>query len=1226
MPLAPVSAQPPAPQPPRTRPLEGLREYNPRVFAIVGGRVVASPGKTIEKAHVIVRDGVIAAVGPDVAIPADAQVVDATGRSIYAGFIDGYTEQSSPDDPPSSAAHWSPHITPQLRMADHWKMEAAAAEKARAQGFTAQLIAPIGGIFKGSSVLVATDDGERDQAVLRPVAAHHLRLTVSRGGRRGGFPNSPMGAVALARQSLLDAAWHAEAWKAHQTGTLPAAPERNDALAALHDIVTQNQLIVVDTSDEQFALRADQFAREFHLRIALRGSGREYRQLDAIKALERTLILPVDFPKPPNVATAESAANVAIEDLMHWDIAPENPGRLEKAGVRFALTTSGQKEPRDFWPATRKAVKRGLSSDTALAALTTIPAELFGAAEHTGTVEPGKWANLAIATGDLFTDSEARIAETWVRGKRFELKRPPVVDVAGSWKTTLSNPPPKAGDARDFTLELRRKNDELSGDIVLPAPAPAPAPAAAPASAAAPAKKPVDDTAKGEKADAEARKEDSAPKKDSGDKKQPSDNDKKEAADKKPVDKKPIDKKPVDKKPGDKKPVDKKPVDKKPVDKKSTGNADGGKKPVDKKPVGNKDGVKPTGDKTASVKKPDPKKTDVRKEDAKQDEPKKTDASADAKQPEAVRVSLQQLTLRDARLVALFDAGKWGFEGKAQLTVVVMRNDASAPAADGSTAPPARIAGDIVWPDGSTSRLAAILPPPVPAAPAKTTTAAELKDSEKDSTKDSEKDGAKDSVKDASKEPSKDAAKGDAAKASFPIVYPLGAFGREKQPERPSTVLFKNATIWTCGPAGVLHDASVLVRDGRIEAVGATVAAPPGAVVIDCRGRHLSPGLIDCHSHMATDGGINESTQSVTAEVRIGDFIDATDVNIYRQLAGGVTSSHILHGSANTIGGQCQAIKLRWGALPEALKFAEAPPTIKFALGENVKQSNWERNSGRYPQSRMGVDEVMRDSFQAARHYQADWARWKSAPQGAPPRRDLELDALVEVLEQKRWVHCHSYRQDEILALLRTLEGFEVRVQTLQHILEGYKVADALRKHGAMGSSFADWWAYKFEVIDAIPHNGALMHNAGVVVSFNSDDRELARHLNHEAAKAVKYGGVPPVEALKFVTLNPAKQLRVEHLVGSLEAGKQADIVVWSGDPLSVMSRCEQTWVDGRKYFDREEDLGMRKRAATIRATLVQKILASGESMREPGESYVLERDLWPRFDEFCNASGKSER
>ena len=377
---------------------------------------------------------------------------------------------------------------------------------------------------------------------------------------------------------------------------------------------------------------------------------------------------------------------------------------------------------------------------------------------------------------------------------------------------------------------------------------------------------------------------------------------------------------------------------------------------------------------------------------------------------------------------------------------------------------------------------------------------------------------------------------------------------------------------------------------------------------------------------MATDGGINESTQSVTAEVRIGDFIDATDVNIYRQLAGGVTSSHILHGSANTIGGQCQAIKLRWGALPEALKFAEAPPTIKFALGENVKQSNWERNSGRYPQSRMGVDEVMRDSFQAARHYQADWARWKATPQGPPPRRDLELDALVEVMEQKRWVHCHSYRQDEILALLRTLEGFEVRVQTLQHILEGYKVADAMRKHGAMGSSFADWWAYKFEVIDAIPHNGALMHNAGVVVSFNSDDRELARHLNHEAAKAVKYGGVPPVEALKFVTLNPAKQLRVEQLVGTLEAGKQADIVVWSGDPLSVMSRCEQTWVDGRKYFDREEDLGMRKRAATVRATLVQKILASGESMREPGESYVLERDLWPRFDEFCNASGKSER
>ncbi|MEY4180201.1 MAG: Allantoinase, partial [Planctomycetota bacterium] len=857
LPLAPVSAQPPAPQPPRTRPVEGLREYNPRVFALVGGRVVAAPGKVLEKAHVVVRDGIIAAVGPDVAVPADAQVVDAAGRTIYAGFIDAYTEQSGPDETPSSAAHWSPHITPQLRMADHWKMDAAVAEKARGQGFTVQLIAPISGIFKGSSVLVATDDGERDQAVLRPVAAQHLRLTVSRGGRRSGFPNSPMGAVALARQSLLDAAWHAESWKAHQAGTLPAAPERNDALAALQTIVTQSQLVIVDASDEQFALRADRFAREFNLRIALRGSGREYRQLDAIKALERPLILSVDFPRPPHVATAESAANVAIEDLMHWDIAPENPGRLEKAGVRFALTTSGLKEPREFWPATRKAIQRGLAPDTALAALTTIPAELFGVTEHAGTIEPGKWANLAVATGDLFTDSEARIAETWVRGKRFEMKRLPVVDVAGAWKTTLSPAPPKAGDAREFTLELRRKNDELSGDIVLPAPAPA----------AAPAKTPAGDTAKGEKADAEARKEDVAPKKDSGDKKQPSDNDKKEAADKKPVDKKPGDKKPVDKtpgdkKPGDKKPVDKKPVDKKPgdkkpgdkkpgdkkpgdkkpVDKKPTANADGEKKPVDKKPVGNKDGVKPTGDKTASVEKPDPKKTDVKKEDSKKDEPKKDepkkdepkkdepkkdepkkdepkkdepkkeDASVDAKQPEPVRVSLQQLTLRDARLAALFDAGKWGFEGKAQLTAVVMRNDASAPAADGSAAPPARIAGDIVWPDGSTSRLAGTLPPSAPAAAAKTTTAADPKDGAKD--------GAKDSAKDTSKEPSKDAAKRDAAKASFPIVYPLGAFGREKQPEQPSVVLFKNATVWTCGPAGVLHDASVLVRDGRIEAVG----------------------------------------------------------------------------------------------------------------------------------------------------------------------------------------------------------------------------------------------------------------------------------------------------------------------------------------------------------------------------------------------------------------------
>jgi N-acetylglucosamine-6-phosphate deacetylase len=266
----------------------------------------------------------------------------------------------------------------------------------------------------------------------------------------------------------------------------------------------------------------------------------------------------------------------------------------------------------------------------------------------------------------------------------------------------------------------------------------------------------------------------------------------------------------------------------------------------------------------------------------------------------------------------------------------------------------------------------------------------------------------------------------------------------------------------------------------------------------------------------------------------------------------------------------------------------------------------------------MGVEQIIRDAFHAAADYRRDWDAWQEDRRGLPPRRDLELEAIAEILRGERWIHCHSYRQDEILALLRTLEEFSITIGSLQHILEGYKVAPEIAAHGAMASSFSDWWAYKFEV----PFNGALMHEAGIVVSFNSDDHELGRHLNHEAAKAVKYGGVPDEEALKFVTLNPAKQLRIDEHTGSVEPGKHADLVVWSGSPLSLFSRCEQTWIDGRRYFDLDEDERERKRVAELRAALIQAVLGSGEEMAKPGEEEIDEADLWPREDLFCVGHG----
>ncbi len=393
-----------------------------------------------------------------------------------------------------------------------------------------------------------------------------------------------------------------------------------------------------------------------------------------------------------------------------------------------------------------------------------------------------------------------------------------------------------------------------------------------------------------------------------------------------------------------------------------------------------------------------------------------------------------------------------------------------------------------------------------------------------------------------------------------------------------NTWLIRNATVWTMAHPAPLPNTDVLIVDGRIQAVGKNLTAPANARVIDATGMHLTPGMIDCHSHTAISAGVNEGTNVCTAEVRIQDVINPEDTNIYRQLAGGTTSALMLHGSANVIGGQSITVKWRWGKSADEMIFKEAPTGIKFALGENVKRSNFRTDSTRYPASRMGVEQVIRERFLAALDYKRHWEEYRAGKRPLPPARDLQLDALVEILEGKRLIHCHSYRQDEILMLLRVCEEFGIRVGTLQHVLEGYKVANEIARHGAGASSFSDWWAYKIEVYDAIPHNGAIMWERGVVVSFNSDSNELARRLNTESAKAVKYGGVPEVESLKFVTLNVAKQLGIDRYVGSIEPGKHADLALWSDHPLSGYAVCQKTFVDGVLYFDIQRDREWRQK------------------------------------------------
>jgi imidazolonepropionase-like amidohydrolase len=438
--------------------------------------------------------------------------------------------------------------------------------------------------------------------------------------------------------------------------------------------------------------------------------------------------------------------------------------------------------------------------------------------------------------------------------------------------------------------------------------------------------------------------------------------------------------------------------------------------------------------------------------------------------------------------------------------------------------------------------------------------------------------------------------------ALFAALLCGSAGGAQEKNVAPSVVLVKNATIWTVSARGTLPKADLLVENGKISRVGTDLAAPAGAVVIDASGKHVTPGMIDCHSHSAIRGGVNEGSNNITAEVRIRDVINPEDIAIYRELAGGTTAANLLHGSANSIGGQNAIVKLRWHSTAEEMLIKGAPEGIKFALGENPKRSSGGLNlpgiERRYPNTRMGVNESIRERFTAARDYGKESEEYDklSAEQKAhrePPRRDLQLEAIWEILAGKRAIHSHSYRQDEILALIRLADEFGIHIGTFQHLLEGYKVADEIAAHGAGASSFSDWWAYKMEAYDAIPYNGAIMQKRGVLVSFNSDSDELARRLNLEDAKAIRWGDLTEEEAIKFNTINPARQLHIDRQTGSLEAGKDADFVIWSGHPLSVYSVAEQTWVDGVKEFDRAEDLASRAAREKERAGLIEKIKAS---------------------------------
>jgi imidazolonepropionase-like amidohydrolase len=416
------------------------------------------------------------------------------------------------------------------------------------------------------------------------------------------------------------------------------------------------------------------------------------------------------------------------------------------------------------------------------------------------------------------------------------------------------------------------------------------------------------------------------------------------------------------------------------------------------------------------------------------------------------------------------------------------------------------------------------------------------------------------------------------------------------------TIVIRNANIMTVTHGNVRG--SVVVKDGKIADIGEKVLEPTGATIIDAAGQYVIPGIIDCHSHIAVDGGVNEGSLSVASMANIKDVINPEEISIYRALAGGVTTANILHGSADSIGGQTIVLKMRWGKDASSMIFEGAKPGIKFALGENVKRSgNPQGGRGaagaaavqaRYPGTRMGVEDVIREAFSEAKAYKAEWDGYNAAvargEHPMPPRKDLRLEPLKEVLEGNRYVHSHCYRADEILMLIRVADDYGFKIRTFQHVLEGYKVAKEIAAHNAGGSTFSDWWDYKMEAVDAIPFNATLMTRKGVVVSLNSDDAELMRHLNTEAGKAMKYGGATETEALAMVTLNPAKQLGIDNRVGSIDIGKDADLVIYDKYPLSDFAKVQKVLIDGSVYFDRDKEVSGLAAKAAEKQKLVDKL------------------------------------
>ncbi|MCH2141071.1 MAG: amidohydrolase family protein [Phycisphaerales bacterium] len=1070
----------------------GPFEPTHRCDALTGATVVTEPGTQLENATIVIRNGIIDAVGTDVDIPADARLWPMDDRVIYPGFIEpAATIETSTNAGPS--AHWNTRIRPETDLRRSGEtLSDKEREALRAGGFCVAAVYPEKGILRGTGSITTT--AEASEHLIDCGGRPAMAASFERGGwGEGGGPGSLMGAIALLRQTLSDARWYQEAKQSAERNQLEP-PSRHDDLEALNEVVSGNQRMMFAVGDVKEAMRAKALANEMNLDLMILGNGDEYRDLDGAKSLN-WIIVPVAFPDRPKLASIDAAIRVPLRTLQIWEQSPTNLRRLNDAGVQTCVTTKDLGSPKEIRKALIDATHAGLERSEALAQITTHPARMLGISDTTGRIAVGNAAHLVICDGDYFED-DTKIEETWVSGHRSDHDVEPLLDRTGSGTLSIGE------ITVDATLDTGKKKLSLTLD---------------------------DGTkAKVKKVDISGHRVTAA---------------------------------------------------------------------IDGRVIDHEGWIRLAG---------------VVRDDALIGRGVLSDGSTlpmrltlTGNIEEKEESDTEQEIEEDSETSEDPVAGTWsgsiafGEQFEAPLKLVVEKDGDKISGTMWMMEREMGLAGG-TW-NESTSTLEFLSDGP---GGGQLQIVAVIDGNEATGTANSRRGEANFSV---SREGSQAGEEGDDSDnaadirwSGIPkdIAFPLGARGRLDQPAAEN-VRFEHATIWTADQTGIIEDGCLIIRDGRISYVGSMGTAPAGSErVVDATGMHITPGLIDCHSHTGIDGGVNEFNEACTAEVGIGDVISGDDMNWYRQLAGGLTAANQLHGSANPIGGRNSVVKLRWGRPARDYPMSGAPTGIKFALGENVK-----RSSGRYPDTRMGVESFIRDRLAAARHYDETWTRWDAMTEEErtgqiPPRMDYELQTLREILAGERLIHCHSYRQDEILALLRTCEEFDITIGTLQHILEGYKVADDIARHGAGASSFSDWWAYKVEVMDAIPWNGAIMHDQGVLVSFNSDDSELATRMNDEAAKAVRYGGLSPNEALKFVTLNPAKQLGIDAQTGSLVAGKDADFVLWNRDPLDSYSLCMQTWIDGARYYDREEDLTLAERDATERTRLVKLVLH--ESLGEP--------------------------